>query len=193
MKSFSHPSSIKAIRAVPVLAFAALAASGHRSTPTRGTTATPIVGAHPAPPAHRPPPPPLTTTRGAFIGVSVANLDASVRWYSEKLGLDVVMRPPKIEKSTAVILEGGGLIVELMHHDDAVPLSTAAPAITRNFLVHGIFKSGIIVDDFDKSIEQLRARGVTIAIGPFPATAEQRANAIIRDNEGNFIQLFSTR
>jgi catechol 2,3-dioxygenase-like lactoylglutathione lyase family enzyme len=137
--------------------------------------------------------PPLATTRGAFIGISVANLDASVRWYTEKLGLAVVMRPPKIEKSTAVILEGGGLIVELMHHDDAVPLRTAAPSITRNYLVHGIFKAGIIVDDFDKAIAELRARNVTIAIGPFPANADQPANAIIRDNEGNYIQLFGGR
>jgi catechol 2,3-dioxygenase-like lactoylglutathione lyase family enzyme len=136
---------------------------------------------------------PAFTTRGAFIGVSVADIEASVRWYTEKLGLAVVMRPPKIEKSTAVILEGGGLIVELMHHEDAVPLSRAAPAIDRNYLVHGIFKAGIVVEDFDRTIATLRARGVQIAIGPFPATAEQRANAIIRDNAGNYIQFFGAR
>ena len=137
--------------------------------------------------------PAFTTAKGAFLGVSVGDLEASVRWYSEKLGLRVVMRPPKIEKSTAVILEGGGLIVELMHHDDAVPLATAAPSVTRNYMVHGIFKAGVIVADFDKAIAELRARGVPIAIGPFAATAEQRANAIIRDNAGNFIQLFGAR
>ncbi len=133
------------------------------------------------------------TTRGAFIGVSVADIDKSVAWYTEKLGLTVVLRPPPVDKSTAVILEGGGLIVELMKHDDAVPLGTAAPAITRNYLVHGIFKAGIVVDDFDKTIAQLKARGIPIAIGPFPATREQRANAIIRDHAGNFIQFFGTR
>jgi catechol 2,3-dioxygenase-like lactoylglutathione lyase family enzyme len=143
--------------------------------------------------SQQPTAPAFTASKGAFIGVSVADLDASVKWYTEKLGLAVVMRPPKIEKSTAVILEGGGLIVELMHHDDAVPLSTAAARITRNYLVHGIFKAGLVVDDFDKAIAALRARGVQIAIGPFPATAEQRANAIIRDAEGNYIQVFGAR
>jgi catechol 2,3-dioxygenase-like lactoylglutathione lyase family enzyme len=137
--------------------------------------------------------PAFTSARGAFVGISVSDIEASVRWYTEKLGLAVVMRPPKIEKSTAVILEGGNVIVELMRHDDAVPLGTAAPSITRNYLVTGIFKAGIIVDDFDKAIAELRARGVPIAIGPFPATAEQRANAIIRDNEGNYLQLFGAR
>lgn len=143
--------------------------------------------------AQQPVAPAFTAAKGAFIGLSVADLDASVKWYTEKLGLTVVMRPPKIEKSTAVILEGGGLIVELMHHDDAVALSTAAPHIARDYLVHGIFKAGLVVDDFDKAIAALRARGVPIAIGPFSATAEQRANAIIRDAEGNYIQLFGGR
>jgi methylmalonyl-CoA/ethylmalonyl-CoA epimerase len=130
------------------------------------------------------------TTRGAFIGVSVADMDASVAWYTDKLGLTVVKRHPRVERSEAVVLEGGGLVVELMKHDDAVPLVKAAPAITRNYLVHGIFKAGIVVDDFDTTITRLKARGVQIAIGPFPATKEQRANAIIRDNAGNFIQFF---
>ena len=137
--------------------------------------------------------PALTAAKGALFAVSVADLDASVRWYTEKLGLDVTMRPPKFEKSTAVILEGGGLIVELMHHDDAVPLTTAAPAIRENYKVHGIFKAGVIVEDFHTAMAELRARGVPIVIGPFAATAQQRANAIIRDNEGNFIQLFGAR
>lgn len=133
------------------------------------------------------------TTRGAFIGLSVADLDKSVAWYTEKLGLRVVMRPPAVDKSRAVILEGGGLIVELMKHDDALPLATAAPAIARNYLVHGIFKAGIVVDDFDKTIAELKARGVPIAMGPFPATNEQRPNAIIRDHSGNLIQFFGAR
>lgn len=136
---------------------------------------------------------PPIVTKGAFIGLSVKDVEASVAWYTEKLGLSVVARPAKIEKSTAVILEGGGLIVELMQHDDAVPLGTAAPAITRNYLVHGVFKAGIIVDDFEKTLALLKARGVEIAIGPFPATKDQRANAIVRDNAGNYLQFFGPR
>lgn len=135
----------------------------------------------------------FTAARGAFIALSVADLDASVRWYTEKLGLQVVARPPKIQQSTAVILEGGNLIVELLHHDAAVPSRAAAPTVSANYLVHGIFKAGIIVEDFDKTIMMLRERGVPIAIGPFPATAEQRANAIIKDNAGNYIQFFGPR
>ena len=133
---------------------------------------------------------PAMKSAGAFFALSVADLNASVQWYSEKLGLKVVMRPPKIDKAVAVILEGGGLIVELIHHDDAMPLSAASPAVKSNILVHGIVKAGVIVEDFDSTVATLRSRNVQIAFGPFPAQAHQRANVIVRDNSGNLIQFF---
>src|SRR5690349_2798918 len=136
---------------------------------------------------------PVFETRGAFFALSVADLDASTRWYSEKLGLTVVMRPPKQDKSSVAILEGGGLIVELLQRDDATSLRQSAPAASANYLVHGIFKAGMIVDDLNATLAALRTRGVEIAMGPFPASKEQRANAIIRDNAGNFIQFFGAR
>ena len=59
------------------------------------------------------------TTTGAFFSLSVSDLDASVKWYMEKLGLKVVQRLPKVDKASLAILSGGGLIVELVHNDDA--------------------------------------------------------------------------
>ena len=57
--------------------------------------------------------------------------------------------------------------------------------------VHGIFKIGVIIDDFDKTLGILKARGVEIAYGPYPRRGNQRANVILRDNAGNLIQLFA--
>jgi len=133
---------------------------------------------------------PAIAASGAFFALSVADIDASARWYSEKLGLKVVMQAPKRDHAAVTVLEGGGLIVELIQHDDAVALGKAAPAVKGNLLVHGVFKAGVIVDDFDKTLAMLRARGVEIFIGPFPAGANQRANLIIKDNAGNLIQFF---
>jgi hypothetical protein len=96
------------------------------------------------------------TTKGAFFGLSVADVEASAKWYAEKFGLQVVLRPPKFDGATAVILEGNGLIVELVQRDDAMPLSKAAPSVTQNSRVHGFFKAGIIVDDFDATVARLR-------------------------------------
>ena len=134
------------------------------------------------------PTPPFATS-GAFFGVSVADLDASSRWYQEKLGLRVTMQPTGTAEARATVLEGGGLVVELMQHSKARPLRTAAPSVGANYEVHGIFKAGFFVDDFDGTIAELRRRGVEIAIGPFPKRDNQPANAIIRDNAGNYIQV----
>lgn len=129
----------------------------------------------------------IVATRGAFFAISVADLEASSRWYVEKLGLEVVLDVPMNDGAAVKVLEGGGLIVELVRHDDAVPADCSAidPA-----LCHGMFKAGVLVKDLDKTLEKLAARGVPVAFGPFPAQPNQRANAIIRDNAGNLIQLF---
>ena len=133
---------------------------------------------------------PAFTATGAFLALSVSDVDASARWYREKLGLKVVLEPPKAGEAKAVILEGNGLLVELIQHDAAKPLGTVAPGVRGNVYVHGYFKAGLMVEDFDRTIAALKARGVEIAFGPYPKSATQRANAIIRDNAGNLIQFF---
>lgn len=133
---------------------------------------------------------PVFTTVGAFFALSVEDLTASANWYAEKLGLKVVMNVPKSNKAAVIVLEGGGLIVELIQHDDALPLKKAAPAVSDPMFIHGITKVGIVVDDFDKTLAMLREKNVPIAYGPYPKRADQRANLIIRDNAGNLIQFF---
>jgi catechol 2,3-dioxygenase-like lactoylglutathione lyase family enzyme len=131
---------------------------------------------------------PAFNATGAFFALSVPDLDASARWYADKLGLHVIMQPPPFNGVVARVLQGGGLTVELIHNPGAVPLGRAAPAVKNNVLVHGIFKVGLIVDDIDDTLATLRARGIDIAIGPFGAQNGQPANFIIRDNAGNLIQ-----
>jgi Glyoxalase/Bleomycin resistance protein/Dioxygenase superfamily len=71
---------------------------------------------------------PPFTVRGAFFALSVADLESSARWYSEKFGLKVVMQAPKTKtvRSAVIVLAGGGLLVELIQTDEAMPLSKAA-------------------------------------------------------------------
>lgn len=133
---------------------------------------------------------PFKPVEGAFFALSVADMAASTLWYSEKLGLDVVLEVPKQSGTAVTVLEGGGLIVELIQHDRARPLREVAPGVTDPQFIHGLYKAGFVVKDFDDVVAELRARGVDVAYGPFPATESQRANVLIRDNSGNLIQLF---
>jgi hypothetical protein len=77
-----------------------------------------------------------------------------------------------------------------VEHDAARPLSAISPGVKESRYVHGIFKAGVIVSDFEKTLALLKARNAEIAFGPYPARADQRANVMVRDNAGNLIQFF---
>ena len=139
-----------------------------------------LLAAAASPSPARDKPQPFKLLTGAFFAVSVPNMAESVRWYSEKLGLAVSFETSGGGVDVRV-LEGGGLIVELIRDPGAQP-----PGAARQ----GIFKAGFLVKDFEKTVEELRARNVDIAFGPFPASTTQRANLILRDNAGNLIQIF---
>ena len=131
-----------------------------------------------------------TAFTGAFFALTVADLEASARWYSDKLELKVVMHIPKQAGVAVTLLEGPGLIVELIEQDGALPLRNAAPSVKDGRYLLGIFKVGALVRDFDRTVAMLRAHQVDIAFGPYPARDHQRANVIVRDNAGNLIQFF---
>jgi catechol 2,3-dioxygenase-like lactoylglutathione lyase family enzyme len=141
-------------------------------------------------PAHAAQPGPALATRGAFFALSVADVNASARWYAEKLGLKVTLSPPKEAHGQVVVLEGGGLIVELIQTDQAMPLAKLSPPVDDPFKIHGFFKAGVIVEDYDATLATLKERGVPMAYGPF-TPKEGRRNFIISDNAGNLIQFFA--
>jgi catechol 2,3-dioxygenase-like lactoylglutathione lyase family enzyme len=135
----------------------------------------------------------LFHTSGSFFALSVADMEASIKWYGEKFGLQPVMQLPKQNKVRVAVLSGGGLVVELIQNDDAAPLQKVAPSLTSNLPVHGIFKVGLIVDKYPSVLESLKERGIEIVHGPFPSRKDQPGNVIIRDNSGNLIQFFEKR
>ena len=131
---------------------------------------------------------PFAVTEGTFFALSVQDLDASIRWYTEKFGLTLNSRLASGDVSVA-LLSGHGLDVELLSHRDSVarpfPFDMEAAVRTR-----GLVKVGFRVTDFDRTVAALRLRGVEIVLGPFPPRADQRANVLIRDGDQNLLQLF---
>lgn len=129
-------------------------------------------------------PAPGVVASGGFVALSVRNLDATTRWYEEAFGLKVTMQTPHQNQSQVTVLGGPGIIVELVQRDSAHD-EAGDPALR-----HGLMKAGWIVSDFDSVVARLRARHVDLAYGPFPPRPDSPANVIIRDNEGNLIQVF---
>lgn len=137
------------------------------------------------------PPDPLGRAQGGFIAISVADVAMMSTWYQEKLGLAVVgsgETPDKIVKF--VLLQGAGLVVELIQHGQAQPRSKAAPALTESYQIHGIFKAGLIVAELDHLYEGLKKKGVTIAHDIMPAQDVPMRSFIVEDPEGNLVQFF---
>ena len=133
------------------------------------------------------PPAPAIQVTGAFYALSVPDIEAARAWYEDKLGLRVTRRHPPSESHTVMIMEGNGLILELIQNRTAQ--SVARPTDPTG--VHGVFKVGVVVADYDAVLARLRERGVTVLYGPFPAREDQRANFIIADNSGNLLQIFA--
>ena len=137
---------------------------------------------------------PAVEASGAFFALSVADLPTAAAWYQRVFGLRVVLDQsrPGAGQPAVVALEGGGLVVELVHRGDAKPPEQLAPAPRDRAGVLGPFKVGLVVRDFDRALATLRRRGAMVAFGPYPAHDGQRPNVILRDAEGNLIQLFGS-
>ena len=130
-------------------------------------------------------PSPAFRTSGAFFALSVPDLAASRAWYERKLGLAVTREINPGSGLSVLVMEGGGLMVELIHSTRARAGAEIDPLTQQ-----GLFKTGLVVDDFDATMRTLRERGAAIAYGPYPARDGQAANVIVRDTSGTLIQFF---
>lgn len=134
---------------------------------------------------------PFKFVTGGFIALSVPDLEASAKWYTEMLGLKKIKHATSADKKSAVtILQGNGLAVELIWLAQAVSLSSIAPELQGSHQLYGIFKAGIFVEDLDSALKQLKSLDVIVAFEPFFDAAMQCRMFAIRDNNGNLLQFF---
>jgi len=124
-----------------------------------------------------------------FFALSVADLEASVKWYGEMLQL-APTRLPGNPKVKVALLQGDGLIVELIEHSEAFRLESRLPELQKRYLAHGLFKVGFFVSDLDATIERLRQRGATFKGELFTDERLGARSILLLDNSANVIQLF---
>src|SRR5689334_16485568 len=75
---------------------------------------------------------------GSFFALSVADVESLSTWYRDKFGLRIISQgeaPNKIAKFA--ILQGNGLLIELLQHRDGKPRSIAAPATKNAYEIQG--------------------------------------------------------
>jgi predicted enzyme related to lactoylglutathione lyase len=136
---------------------------------------------------------PSTATEAAappvFFAVSVEDLDASVKWYVETLDLTAT-RMPGTTQAKVALLQGQGLVVELVEHSEAFELTTRLPELQKRYLAHGLFKVGFFVADLDSTIERLKQRGAHFKGTAFTDKVLGAKSILLLDNSDNVIQLF---
>ena len=124
------------------------------------------------------------------IGISVANLEESITWYKEMLGFEEVMRMDRGETIENMIIghiKRGNCYIELFQVAGAKPLPEYRRDPNADLAVHGLAHFALQVDDVHAALEELKAKGVEVAMGPIDTPGV--AFAFIRDNSGNAFEL----
>jgi lactoylglutathione lyase len=96
----------------------------------------------------------------------VSNLEETIRFYTEVLGLTVKERhqSPRGSKLAFLAVPGSEELIELCEFSDSGPVQV------QEDLVHIAFE----VDDLDKTVAELKSRGISITDGPIRTSSGSR-------------------
>jgi len=122
----------------------------------------------------------LVEARFAYTGIGVMDLDRSIRFYAEKLGMKLLGRH-KIE-------ETNGEIAELKSSDEGPMLELNWYADRKEYkngdeVDHLAFE----VNDVDRALAELRSQGVEVTMEPFNEGNSRLA--FVKDPDGIWIEL----
>ncbi|MEJ2247511.1 MAG: VOC family protein [Acidobacteriota bacterium] len=124
------------------------------------------------------------------IGISVPNLDESIAWYKDMLGFEEVMRMDRgetIQDMKIGHIRRGNCYIELFQVTGAKSLPEYRRDPNADLRVHGLKHFGLQVVDVHAAVEELKAKGVEIAMEPIDTPGV--AFVFIRDNSGNAFEL----
>ena len=132
------------------------------------------------------------------VGISVTNLEHSIAFYTELLGMEVAAQPfllsgSDLEKVMALpdlqgrmcVVQKGSLLIELFEFAQPRPLTKDENYPVSN---HGISHFGIEVDDVESAYQKLKAAGVRFH-SPVMSFQHGIKATYGRDPDGNVFEL----
>ena len=121
----------------------------------------------------------------------VPNLDASVSWYSGIFGFRTERRFafPDAGVQIAHMLTDTGIRVELIEQDGSVQGPDAGQGVFEALKTQGIKHVGLLVDDIEETLQELRRKGVEVALDITTVEPAGVKNFWIRDNSGHLIEI----
>jgi methylmalonyl-CoA/ethylmalonyl-CoA epimerase len=119
-------------------------------------------------------------------GISVPDLDASIAWYRDVLGFQLVRRYviETIPAEVAVV-KNGPLHMEIFQVPGAQAASADRRVPDKDLQTHGNKHVSFAVEDVHRLAEELRRRGADIV---WVKDFKFGSNAFIRDNSGNLVE-----
>jgi methylmalonyl-CoA/ethylmalonyl-CoA epimerase len=120
------------------------------------------------------------------FGVSVPDIEASVKWYEEMFGFAVAKRMEMGTGGKIVFVRRGDFYIEFFQMTGAQPLPDDRRFPQKDLMTHGWKHLSFVVKDAHKAAAALKERGVEVVM---EGGEGARAMAFIRDNAGNLIEL----
>lgn len=128
------------------------------------------------------------------VGLSVADLDAQTKWYSEALGLRVStpFEIAPIQLRGVFLVGQNGLAIELLQRTGSQPgLQAANPA--EALLTQGYGHICLRIEDVDTMHAQLLAAGASERMAPQQSPEAGVRMSFVADPEGNLIELLDRK
>ncbi len=122
-------------------------------------------------------------------GLSVGDLEASISWYREMLGFELVriVDIPEAENAGRVaLIKRGTFVLELFCLPKAAPLPAERRHPATDILTHGVKHVAYGVADLDALMADLKRKGVDLVWDI--AVHDGDRCAFVRDNTGNLVE-----
>jgi methylmalonyl-CoA/ethylmalonyl-CoA epimerase len=127
--------------------------------------------------------------RPHHVGISVADLEASVAWYEKYLGFEAehLSGIPEDHGRVAMLVSEGGFRVELFELPDAAPLPDERRHPATDLRTHGVKHVAYEVDGIEAWQERLLGLGADIV---WDLRVHEDVKVLfLRDNTGNLVEL----
>ncbi|WP_426960235.1 VOC family protein [Muricoccus radiodurans] len=135
---------------------------------------------------------PFADMRGHHVAVRTPDLESAKRWYVETLDFRVVAEWDYADEKLAYLAPAADdrFLVEILGGGEPAPREVRPYTDLADSLGYaGYHHFCLNVDSVDRTVETLRARGVTIVTEPFELPAISRRLAFFADPFGNLIEL----
>lgn len=128
-----------------------------------------------------------TFLRPLHVGISVKNMEESMKWYQEMLGFETVSSqymPPL--KSTVTFMRHGDFEIELFEHDETIEVPKERLMPNSDIQTQGTKHICFAHEDVAAFLGELKEKGVEVVLGP--QIMEGEVMGFIHDPNGVLIE-----